>query len=99
MIILLIVSRVSLPSNDLITRTPWLSYTGGVFGLIYLVILIVLIPFFGSGTIFALLVTGQMIASIIFDHYGFFGITPHHVDASRIIGAILLIAGVYLIRR
>ena len=42
--------------------------------------------------------TGQMLGSIIFDHYGLFGLTQHPVDLPRLAGAMLLIAGVVLIR-
>jgi transporter family-2 protein len=93
----------------LATREPWLSsaaiaksslwsWTGGVFGTIYIVVAILLLPHMGAATAVALLVAGQMLGSLVFDHYGLFGLAQHPVDLSRLAGAVLLIAGVVLIR-
>jgi transporter family-2 protein len=46
------------------------SWTGGVFGTIYIVVSILLLPHLGAATVVALLVTGQMLGSLVFDHYG-----------------------------
>jgi transporter family-2 protein len=48
--------------------------------------------------LFALLVTGQMAAAMVMDHYGLLGLPVHHVNAQRILGVLLLLAGVTLIR-
>jgi bacterial/archaeal transporter family-2 protein len=93
----------------LVMREPWLSaasvakssgwsWTGGVFGTIYIVVSILLLPHLGAATVVALLVTGQMLGSLAFDHYGLFGLTPHPLDLFRLAGAALLIVGVVLIR-
>ena len=90
-------------------REPWLStaalakssvwsWTGGVFGTIYIVVSILLLPHLGAATVVALLVTGQMLGSLVFDHYGLFGLTPHSFDLFRLTGAALLIVAVVLIR-
>ena len=34
----------------------------------------------GAATAVALLVTGQMLGSLVFDHYGLFGLAQHPVD-------------------
>jgi transporter family-2 protein len=46
----------------------------------------------------ALIVLGQMLASLTFDHYGLFGLVEHRADLLRIAGALLLVVGVILIR-
>jgi bacterial/archaeal transporter family-2 protein len=57
-----------------------------------------LLPSLGAATLIALVVAGQMLTTITFDHFGLFGLTPHPVSLSRLAGAALLIAGVILIR-
>lgn len=47
----------------------------------------------------ALLVTGQMAASVAFDHCGVMGFAQRSLDLPRLIGVLLLIGGVVLIRR
>jgi transporter family-2 protein len=39
-----------------------------------------------------------MVGSLLFDHYGLFGIPQHPIDLTRLAGAALLVAGVVLIR-
>src|SRR5262245_60557393 len=91
-------------------REPWLStaavakssawsWTGGVFGTVYIVVSILLLPQLGAATVVALLVTGQMLGSMAFDHYGLFGLAQHPIDGYRLAGAALLVAGVVLIRQ
>ena len=52
-----------------------------------------------AATSIALLVTGQMLASVALDHFGLFGLVQRSIDRPGVIGVILLIGGVVLIRR
>jgi bacterial/archaeal transporter family-2 protein len=70
-----------------------------VYGLIYIAIAIWLIPRLGSAPVFALVVAGQMVATLVFDHVGLFGVTPRPIDWEKLLGATFLVAGVVLIRR
>lgn len=98
MLIVLAVMREPWIPVGTMTRSGWWAWTGGVFGAVYVVALIILLPRLGAGTAVSLLVTGQMLASLVFDHYGFFGLQEHPVNAIRLCGAALLILGVILIR-
>jgi transporter family-2 protein len=79
-------------------RFNWISWTGGVFGAIYIAISILLLPRLGAATVIALLVAGQMIGSLVFDHFGILGVPVHHLTGLRLLGAGFLMAGVALIR-
>jgi len=59
--------------------------------------LLVLVPGLGAAFFIALLVAGQMIGSIAFDHFGLLDV-EHPIDLPRVIGATLLVVGVVLIR-
>ena len=79
-------------------RTNGWAWTGGFFGTVYIAISIFLVPRLGAGFFVALLVAAQMVASIAFDHFGALGLSEHPIDVPRLLGAVLLIAGVVLIR-
>jgi transporter family-2 protein len=81
-----------------ISATNAMSWTGGIFGAIYIAISILMLPKLGAATVIALIVAGQMTGSIIFDHFGLLGVPVHPVNPSRILGALMLMAGVLLIR-
>ncbi|TMJ62905.1 MAG: DMT family transporter, partial [Alphaproteobacteria bacterium] len=74
-------------------QSNWWAWTGGFFGAIYF-----LVPGLGAAFFIALLVAGQMIGSIAFDHFGLLGLSEHPIDLPRVIGATLLVVGVVLIR-
>jgi transporter family-2 protein len=42
-------------------------------------------------------ITGQLLGSVIIDHYGIFGFQIYPINFSRIVGVILLFAGLLLV--
>lgn len=99
MALLALAFRDPVPSASVAARIPLWAWSAGVFGAIFIGLGIFLVPLLGAATFLALLVTGQMLGSIAFDHFGWLGLTQRPVDAPRLIGVALLIGGVVLIRR
>lgn len=81
-----------------ITNGRWSSWTGGVFGAIYIAASIFLLPRFGAATVIGLIVAGQMLAAVAFDHFGLLGLQTHTLTPVRAVGAVFLIVGVTLVR-
>lgn len=98
MLVLALVLREAVPAIADIHRSNWWAWTGGFFGAVYIAISIFLVPRLGAAFFVALLVAGQMVASVIFDHVGALGLSEHPIDLPRIVGAVLLVMGVALIR-
>jgi bacterial/archaeal transporter family-2 protein len=94
MLVLAEVLREALPAMADIHRSQWWAWTGGFFGAVYIAISMFLVPRLGAAFFVALLVAGQMAASIAFDHFGALGLSEHPIELSRLIGAVLLVAGV-----
>lgn len=99
MVLLAIALRDPVPSATVAGRIPWWAWSGGLFGAIFIGLAIYLIPILGAATFISLLIAGQMLTSVTFDHFGWLGLEQRSVDLPRLIGAALLIAGVVLIRR
>ncbi|BAI73743.1 hypothetical protein AZL_a02120 (plasmid) [Azospirillum sp. B510] len=78
--------------------SSWLSWTGGLFGALFIGTAILMVPRLGAATVLALIVVGQMLGSLAFDHFGLFGLSQHPVSPTRLAGAAALILGVILIR-
>ena len=91
--------RDPIPSVAVAGRVPWWAFSGGLFGAIFIALAIVLIPKLGAATFIVLLVTGQMLASVTIDHFGWLGLPEHPIDLPRLFGTVLLIGGCVLIRR
>jgi len=99
MAIVVLVWRDPLPPALAIARIPWWAWSGGLFGAIFIMLAIFLLPKLGAATFIALLIAGQMLASVAFDHFGWLGLAQRPVDLPRVIGVLLLVGGVVLIRR
>jgi len=99
MLALALAVRDPLPSMGVAGRIPVLAWTGGVFGALFIIAGIVLVPHIGAATFIALLITGQMITAIAFDHFGTLGLAQRPADLPRLLGAGLLVIGVILVRR
>jgi transporter family-2 protein len=99
MVCLAIVLRDPIPSANTIGRVPGWAWSGGIFGAIFIALSIITIPKLGGATYIALLVTGQMVAALAFDHFGWLGIPQRPIDLPRLLGVALLVGGVVLIRR
>jgi len=98
MLIMAIALHEPLPTGAMVGRSHVMSWAGGIFGAAYIGISILLLPRLGAATVIVLLVAGQMIGSLVFDHFGLFGLPVHHVTAPRAIGAVLLLIGALLVR-
>ncbi len=98
MLLMAVLMLEPLPSTQMISRSHWLSWSGGLFGAIYIAISILLLPRFGAATVIALIVAGQMIGSLAFDQFGLLGLPVHPLNTFRIAGAALLVAGAILVR-
>jgi bacterial/archaeal transporter family-2 protein len=99
MVCLAIVLRDPIPSGSTMGRVPGWAWSGGIFGAIFIALSIITIPKVGGAAYIALLVTGQLVAALAFDHFGWLGIPQRPIDLPRLLGVALLVCGVVLIRR
>jgi transporter family-2 protein len=98
MLVVVLVSRDKLALQPSFSGYSWAPWIAGAFGVIYIMIAVMLIPRLGAATVLALLVAGQLLASMAFDHFGLFGLPRQPADIYRLAGAAMLIGGVLLIR-
>lgn len=91
------VSSVALPSIKKVMTIPWYLFTGGVVGSVFIFGALFALPKIGASTFFGQIVLGQLLMTLIVDHYGVFGLPIHKIDSIRIIGVALLISGAFLI--
>ena len=98
MVLLALALHDPVPSATVAARVPWWAWSGGLFGAIFIGLAILLIPQIGAATFVALLVTGQMLASLTLDHFGLLGVPVQPATLVRMAGAAFLILGVVLIR-
>ena len=57
------------------------------------------IPKLGAAAVFSLVIAGQMVAALILDSTGAFGVAQIPLSALRVFGTALLLIGVFLIQK
>ena len=91
--------RAPWPSGAVAQSSHWLSWTGGLFGSIYVAVAILLIPRFGAAAVIALILAGQIVGALMFDQLGLLSIPTHPLTIARVVGAVLLVTGAALVIR
>jgi transporter family-2 protein len=91
--------RIPWPVLSTACELPWWQWTGGILGAFLVAVTVLLAPKLGAATMIAFFVAGQMIASLVLDHFGLVGYHGHPVNVWRLTGAGLLIVGVVMIER
>lgn len=80
------------------SNIPWWAYLGGLLGAFLVTVTIFAVPRLGATTMFALFIAGQMLASIIYDHFGILGYPKHPVSLIRVLGVVMIFIGVALVK-
>lgn len=78
---------------------PAYAWLGGILGAFYVTIIVLAFPKLGPGLTFGLVVAGQMIVSILLEHYNILVAHPNAINFPKIIGVLLVVAGVIIIRK
>ena len=77
----------------------WYYLMGGVLGAVYVTTVLVSVRELGAGGVTAATIAGQLGASVMIDRAGILGLPEKALTPSRVVGILLLAAGVFLIVR
>lgn len=88
-----------LPEASAVLGAPPWVWIGGLLGAFYVLASIVLTPRLGAATTVGLVLAGQVAASIVIDHFGLLRVQVQEATLPRLLGALLIIVGVFLVQR
>lgn len=91
-------ARPALPDWGAIKAVPGTAWLGGVIATIYILSIVFLVPTLGVGLTTTLILVGQLMTAMVLDHLGVFGNPQQTLNIWRGVGAMLMIAGVVLIK-
>lgn len=94
----MIALRVSMPTVANLAAQPKWVWIGGVTGVIYITAALLLAPKLGAASFMTAVIAGQILASMAIDYFGVVGFAAKPITASRLIGALLVVAGVLAIQ-
>jgi transporter family-2 protein len=95
-LIMLILRGKNLGANN---SAPWYAYTSGALGLVIVGTLGFGAPCLGLVTTFTIFVAAQFAMGALVDHFGWMGAAARPLNASRLTGLAVVLAGIWLIIR
>ena len=84
--------------NQAISTLPWWAWIGGILGAFFVASTIVVVTEIGAAGMVSIVIMGQLVSAVLLDHYGILH-AAQPASFSRIMGVVLLMAGVLLITR
>lgn len=79
-----------------VTAVPKWQLIGGVLGAFFIIVQVLVIPKIGVSTTFLSIIVGQIILSVIIDHFGLFGAERRPVDMNKIGAVVLMFIALFL---
>lgn len=90
--------RPPVPDGATLRNTPWWYWVGGPLGMVIVLAGAALTRELGAAAFIALVVAGQLVASLLLEHFALMGLPASPITAPRAAGAALIVAGVVLIK-
>ncbi|WAX92845.1 DMT family transporter [Aminobacter sp. NyZ550] len=86
--------KVPVPSFATAATTgPWWIWIGGAAGVVYVTAALLLAPKMGAASFIVAVIGGQMMASLVIDHFGLMGFVQRPASFARIAGLVLIVVG------
>jgi bacterial/archaeal transporter family-2 protein len=82
-----------------IKGAPAYAWLGGLFGAFYVTVVILSFKELGPALTFGLIVSGQMICSVLLEHFKILVAQPNPISMYRLIGVAFVVVGVIIIRK
>src|SRR5512141_1468797 len=80
-------------------NAPAIAWVGGLMGAFFVAAAVTLVPRLGVALTFSLIIAGQMLVTLVLDHFGFLGVPVKEISLARVAGILLITGGVILIRK
>lgn len=78
---------------------PSYAWLGGILGAFYVTVIVLAYPKIGPGLMFGLVVAGQMLISMLMEHFQLMGTQPQPISIGRVAGMLLIVGGVILMKK
>ena len=95
----MLLTGVPLSSLTSAKDAPLIAWIGGFLGAFFVSVMATVVPKIGGAVAFSLAIGGQMLVTLIIDHFGWLGVPEKPINLMRVLGAALITVGVILIRR
>jgi transporter family-2 protein len=97
-VVFMLALRPAPPAAAALRGAPWWNWIGGPLGAVIVLAGATLLPKIGAAAFITAVIGGQVICSLVLDHYGLMHVPQQGVTAGRLLGGMMVFAGVLLVR-
>ena len=80
-----------------VVEAPKWSLLGGILGVVYLTSIVISVPFVGVGITMVAVIIGQLVMSMVIEHYGWLGSQKSRINKEKIFAVISMIIALVLV--
>ena len=94
--VLVFFQQVEKPNLSTLLNIPWYLWIGGCLGVYAISVSIYSAPKLSLLTLSGVIIFGQMVTSMLIDHFGFLGTEKVAINWQRLLGSVVIFIGVLL---
>ena len=87
------------PNAAEVRSLPWYGWAGGLYGAVFVAVAAFAAPRLGITFFLTVAIAGQLAMAVMLDRIGAFGLPVVQIGPTRVAGVLLVLAGVFLVRR
>ncbi|WP_340613515.1 DMT family transporter [Xenorhabdus thailandensis] len=95
---ILLTMRVPPPQISQVVNLPIWSWVGGIAGIIYITAALLLVPKLGATNFIICVIAGQIIISVLIDHFGLMGLPIKEIKLGKTFGIIFIFLGIFMVQ-
>lgn len=80
-----------------VQAAPKWSLLGGILGVVYLTSIVISVPFVGVGITMVAVIIGQLVMSMVIEHFGWLGSTKTTINREKIYAVISMMIALILV--
>lgn len=89
-----LITQQSFPMKKISNVPPYL-FIGGILGAVFVLSVVILFPKVGAVNLVIFTVMGQMVCSLIIDHYGWFNTPINEINIQKIAALLLMLIAIF----
>lgn len=98
-LLILVMAQREIPSFGALRGLTWWHWCGGFLGVMFIATAAFAGPRVGAVLFMVLVIAGQLSMAVALDHFGWAGFKEAPISAGKIAGLLLIVGGIWLIRR
>ncbi|OOV98332.1 DMT family transporter [Pseudomonas sp. MF4836] len=93
LMVVLLVIKVPKPNLSALSGAPWWIWMGGIAGVLYITIALLMAPRLGALNFIMAVIIGQLVISLIIDYFGLVGLPRKDISLQKLVGVLVVVGG------